>query len=494
MAEIAMGDLPRHHRDRKPKDAPMLTHPEGVLSWAAMEERANRRAKLLREAGVKAGDFVTLSIPNGNAFFENTFAIWKLGATPNPVASKLPGGEFKAIVDLVKPSVVVGADPALLPGAKIVPAEADLQGYDPSPVLEIPATNWKGMTSGGSTGRPKVIVDHRPAQWDPEAPGFGQRMDGCVLNPGPLYHNAPFGLTHIAIFCGSHIVGMRRFDPAEAMSLIQKHRVNWVNFVPTMMHRIWSLPDRESYDVSSLEQVWHMAAPMPPALKEQWIGWLGGERIWELYGGTEGQGATILNGLEWMQKRGSVGRIQGDSRLRVVNEAGESCKPGEVGEIYFWAAAGPGTTYHYLGAEAKSRDGGWESIGDIGWMDEDGYVFLADRRTDLILRGGANIYPAEVEAALYEHPGVGTAVVVGLPDADLGARVHAIVQPKAGLKLTPSDLQAHMADKLARYKCPETYEFSSEMLRDDAGKVRRSLLRSERAKWLEEGKEFRVRP
>ena len=127
-------------------------------------------------------------------------------------------------------------------------------------------------------------------------------------------------------------------------------------------------------------------------------------------------------------------------------------------------------------------------------MDEDGYVFLADRRTDLILRGGANIYPAEVEAALYEHPGVGTAVVVGVPDTDLGARVHAIVQPKAGEKLTPSDLHAHMADKLARYKCPESYEFSSDVLRDDAGKVRRSLLRAERAKWLEEGKEFRARP
>ena len=127
-----------------------------------------------------------------------------------------------------------------------------------------------------------------------------------------------------------------------------------------MMHRIWALPDRESYDVSSLEVVWHMAAPMPPALKEQWIGWLGGERIWELYGGTEGQGLTVLNGIEWLAKRGSVGRIQGESKVKVVNERGEDCEPGEVGEIYFWAPEGPGTTYHYLGAELKSLDG-WES-------------------------------------------------------------------------------------------------------------------------------------
>ncbi len=494
MTEIPMGDLPRHHRDRKAADAPALTHPEGMLTWAALEERANRRARLLREAGVEAGDFVTLAIPNGNAFFENSFAIWKLGATPNPVASKLPAHEFRAIVELVKPRLVIGGEAAEQSGAKTIPAEADLQGYDPSSILEAPAAHWKAMTSGGSTGRPKVIVDHRPAQWDPTAPGFLQPMDGVVLNPGPLYHNAPFGLTHIALFAGNHVAGMRRFDPAEAMQLIERHRVNWVNFVPTMMHRIWSLPDRERYDVSSLQCVWHMAAPMPPALKEQWIGWLGGERIFELYGGTEGQGATIISGIEWMAKRGSVGRIQGESRLKVVNERGEDCKPGEIGEIYFWAAAGPGSTYHYIGAEPKLHAEGWESIGDIGWMDEDGYVFLADRRTDLILRGGANIYPAEVEAALYGHPDVETAVVIGLPDADLGQRVHAIVQPKAGAGLDAEALAGFMAEQLARYKIPESYEFSREMLRDDAGKVRRSAIRVERIGWIEAGKEFQIRP
>jgi bile acid-coenzyme A ligase len=493
MPEIPMGELPRHHRDRKAASAPMLTHPEGTLSWAQFEDRANARARLLREAGVQAGDFVTLVMPNGQAFFENTFAVWKLGATPSPVASKLPAAELQAIVELVKPRVVVGADAAMLPGWKIVPGEADLRGYDTAHICEAPAKNWKAMNSGGSTGRPKVIVDHRPAQWDPAAPGYLQPMDGVVLNPGPLYHNAPFGLSHIALFCGNHLVGMRRFDAAEAMRLIETYRVNWVNFVPTMMHRIWALSDRETFDVSSLQAVWHMAAPMPPALKEQWIGWLGGERIWELYGGTEGQGITVLNGVEWMAKRGSVGRIQGEAKLRVVNEAGQDCKPGEIGEIYFWAAAGPGTTYHYLGAEPKSRDGGWESIGDIGWMDEDGYVYLADRRTDLILRGGANIYPAEIESALYGHPDVETAVVIGLPDADLGARVHALVQAKAGRKLSADELSKYLAGKLARYKLPESYEFGDAMLRDDAGKTRRSALRAERAKWLDEGREFRVR-
>lgn len=279
MAEIAMGDLPRYHRDRKPSGAPAFTHPEGVVSWAQFEDRANRRARLLRDAGVKAGDFVTLAIANGNSFYENTFAIWKLGATPNPVASKLPAGEFRAIVDLVKPSVVVGADPTSLPGVKIVPAEADLQGYDFAAVSEPPAKNWKGMTSGGSTGRPKVIVDHRPAQWDPAAPGFGQRVDGVVLNPGPLYHNAPFGLTATALHTGAHVVLMVRFDAEETLRLVEQHRATWLYLVPTMMSRIWRMPGREKFDLSSLHTMWHMAAPCPPWLKEEWINWIGGEKF-----------------------------------------------------------------------------------------------------------------------------------------------------------------------------------------------------------------------
>jgi bile acid-coenzyme A ligase len=192
-----------------------------------------------------------------------------------------------------------------------------------------------------------------------------------------------------------------------------------------------------------------------------------------------------------MVKRGSVGRIQGESKIKVINEQGEDCQAGEIGEIYFRAPEGPGSTYHYVGAEPKLHLG-WESLGDIGWMDDEGYVFLADRRTDLILRGGANIYPAEVEAALYGHPAVETAVVVGLPDADLGARVHAIVQPKAGSKPSTAELNDYVASRLAPFKLPESYEFVDETLRSDAGKVRRSALRAERAAWLAEGRTFCV--
>ena len=197
-----------------------------------------------------------------------------------------------------------------------------------------------------------------------------------------------------------------------------------------MMHRIWALPDevRNGYDLSSLQVVFHMAAPMPPWLKEKWIEWLGPERIFELYGGTERQGATVISGVEWLAHKGSVGKIGDTSRLRIIGEDGNDVAPGETGEIYFLPNDGAGSTYHYLGAEPKRRPDGWESLGDIGRLDAEGYLYLGDRLADMILRGGANIYPAEVEAAVTAHPDVRSCVVVGLPDPELGQRIHAILE------------------------------------------------------------------
>jgi bile acid-coenzyme A ligase len=459
MAVVQMSAIPRFHAARKGAGAAVLTHDGWTVSWGELEAFANRRARLLASLGVKAGDFVTIALPNGNEFYETTFAVWKLGATPNPVPSKLPGAEFSAIVDLVKPSLVVGGEEQAVIGYNRLPAGADASGFSSEPGDEPLAPSWKAMTSGGSTGRPKVIVDRSPAAWDPQTYVLQQQADEVVLNPGPLYHNAPFSLTYLSLIFGAHVVGMRRFDPLEALRLIDAYKVSWVNFVPTMMHRIWSLPaeKRAAFDLSSRRIVFYMASPMPPWLKDVWINWLGPQRIWELYGGTERQGATIINGTEWLMHRGSVGRIQGEDQLKIFNEDAEECKPGEVGEIFFKSAGGQGSTYYYVGAKAKEREGGWESIGDMGWMDEEGYLYLADRRTDLILRGGANIYPAEVEAAL---------------DA--------------------MNLHRFLTERIARYKVPESYEFTENCLRDDAGKVRRSALRVERITWLREGRAFRV--
>ncbi|MCC2107855.1 MAG: AMP-binding protein, partial [Hyphomicrobiales bacterium] len=282
---------------------------------------------------------------------------------------------------------------------------------------------------------------------------------------------------------------------AQALALIERYRLEWVNFVPTMMSRIWALPkeEREKYDVSSLRVVFHMAAPMPMWLKEAWIDWLGAERIYELYGGTERQASTIIPGTEWVKRKGSVGRVEIGS-AKVVDDDGRELPPGEVGEIYLRSAEGPGTTYHYLGAEPKRDTDGWESLGDVGRIDEDGYIWLADRRTDMILRGGANVYPAEVEAALIAHPDIASCAVVGLPHPDLGSSIHAVLQVREGADADAivAGLPKFLGDLLSRPKHPESYEVTTEPVRDDAGKVRRTMLRDERVRWMQEGRDFRV--
>jgi bile acid-coenzyme A ligase len=425
--------------------------------------------------GVGQDDLVTIALPNGIEFYEAAVAAWKLGATPQPVSAKLPPRELDAIIELASPPIVVGRD---------VPA-----GFEPDPGLPddpLPdrvAASWKAPTSGGSTGRPKLIVAGQPGTTDPEvaSPGLGLHPGDVQLVPGPLYHNAPFAFSSNGLFSGGHLVVMSRFDASEALRLLAEHHVQWVLLVPTMMLRIWRLPEEEraAADLSALRAILHLAAPCPPWLKEAWIDWLGPERVIELYAGTEAQGVTIINGQEWLEHRGSVGRPVG-SEMKVLDpETGEELPPGEIGEVWMRSHA-ERPTYRYIGAEARRDDDGWESLGDLGSLDADGYLYLADRRTDLILSGGANVYPAEVEAALDEHPAVRSCAVVGIPDDDLGRRVHAIVQV-AGPAATVDDLRAHLTERLARYKIPRTFELVEEPVRDDAGKVRRSALAEERS-------------
>ncbi|HWV60447.1 MAG TPA: AMP-binding protein, partial [Sphingopyxis sp.] len=430
---------------------------------------------------------VAIALPNGPAFHAAAFAAWKCGATPAVLSPRLPAHEYAALIDLIQPRLVVGSE---------TEGAADARAEGESQASEV-ATYWKAMCSGGSTGRPKIIVDHMRGEYDPAGPGLHNLLqipnDGVLLNPGPLYHNGPFLFSSLALFAGCTVVGMERFDAEETLRLIEKHRVEWISLVPTMMHRIWSLPAevRERYDLSSLKVMLHMAAPCPPWLKEAWIDWLGGERIWEIYAGTEGSGATFIRGDEWLERRGSVGRIAGASRIKAVREDGSTCAPGEIGELYFMPEGGRATS-HYMGADEKRSDDGWLSIGDLGHLDRDGYVYLADRRTDLIIRGGANIFPAEVEAAIEAHPAVVNAIVVGLPCEEMGQRVHAIVEHPTDTALALEDLGAFLAERLVKYKMPESFEFTTTALRDESGKARRSALRDERIDWLGQGRHFKA--
>ncbi|MGN6268520.1 MAG: AMP-binding protein [Sphingomonas sp.] len=471
---------------------PAISYPGETVSWAELDARSAAAARRLIALGVESDDLVAVALPNGVDHHVSAFAAWRAGATPAILPKKLPGRELAQIVELAAPRILIrdGGEP-VESVTQIAPGGDD-STVDLPP--DLAAAQWKAVASGGSTGRPKLIVDHGTARYDERLQGMtallGMPQGGVMLNPGPLYHNAPFLFTSLALLAGTRVVGMNRFDPEEALRLIERERVEWVCLVPTMMHRIWSLPPdvRARYDLSSLRKVVHLGAPCPPWLKHAWIDWLGAERILEVYAGTEGA-AILITGEDWLLKPGSVGKAPPEA-LSVRDEAGNLCPPGVVGEIFF--APETATRFHYIGADPRLDDAGRMSLGDLGHLDEDGYLFLSDRRTDMILRGGANIYPAEVEAALIEHPAVSDAVVLGLPCEDYGARVHAVVQP--GGELSLEEIDAFVRTRLASYKCPESYELVDAALRDEAGKVRRAALRDERLAWLAEGRRFAVTP
>ncbi len=482
---ISMGEAFTYQAKRDPGRVAVICGDESITR-GELESRANRAARAFAGLGVGHGDLVSIALPNGIDFYVAVAAAWKLGATPAPLSYRLPDIERNAILELAEPALVVGVEPSRVNGRPALPPGwQPPSGLPDDPLPSAVSPSWVALASGGSTGRPKVIVNARPATIDPAAPIVGMRIDGVQLVPGPLYHNGPFTFSLNGLFTGSTIVLMERFDAAAVLELIEKHSVDWIFAVPTMLRRIWQLPPevRESADLSSLRLIFSSGSPWPAWLKEEYLNWLGPDRILEVYGGTEQNGSTVITGRESLERPGSVGRAMAGTGLRILDpESGADLPAMEIGEVYFQVPGGPGSTYRYLGADAKVRDG-WETLGDLGYVDADGFLYLVDRRTDLVVSGGANVYPAEVEAALERHPHVRSAAVVGLPDDDLGNRVHAIVDVgQAPPEHHPDHdaLRAHLREHLAPYKVPRTFEFVTNPLRDDAGKVRRSALREAR--------------
>lgn len=466
-------------------DAPAVTCGTTTITRSELQSEARRMGRELQACGVGHGEFVTVAMPNSIEWFVAYVACWNIGAIPQPVSARLPARELAAIVALAASKVVVGApDSAMttLPDTIRHLAIGHRSGPDFSdaPLPDATSPAWKAPTSGGSTGRPKLIVSGDPARYDNAAPlPLGLTPDGCLVMPGPLYHNGPAVWACQALLAGNHVVLLPKFDAEQTLTAIETHRADVTYMVPTMMKRILRLDDevRLGFDLSSLRVLWHLAEPCPPWLKEAYIEWLGAERIFELYAGTEAQAVTIITGAEWLEHRGSVGRVT-SGEMKVCDADGNELQTGEEGEVWMRATR-QAPTYEYLGAEAKTLDGGWESLGDIGWFDEDGYLYLGDRVADMILSGGANIYPAEIEAALDEHPAVHSCAVIGLPDDDRGNDVHAIVEADES-EASREELLGFLAERLAPYKLPRTIEYVTAPLRDDAGKVRRSALRDER--------------
>jgi bile acid-coenzyme A ligase len=281
----------------------------------------------------------------------------------------------------------------------------------------------------------------------------------------------------LALLQGHHLVVMPRFEADQFLRLITDHRVTYLATVPTVMQRLLPVyrADPDAYDLSSIRKFWHLGAPCPPAIKRAWIDLLGPEKVCELYGGTELQSITVISGDIWLTHPGSVGIVVA-GEMKVLDDDGNECPAGVVGEIYMRPGPGAPPTYRYVGVTAKSRDG-WDSLGDLGHFDADGFLYLSDRRVDMFTVGGRNVYPAEIESALAEHPDVLSCLTVGVPDEDLGQVPHALVQ--AATELDEAAVLAFLSQRLAGYKVPRNVEFVDRPLRDDAGKARRSAVRDE---------------
>jgi bile acid-coenzyme A ligase len=297
----------------------------------------------------------------------------------------------------------------------------------------------------------------------------------------PVYHVNGFNGSHLALFDRLPIVLMERFDAARAVDLIERYQIGMIRMAPIMMQRIASLPDIRQRNLRSLRAVAHGGAPCAPWLKRFWIDLIGAEKVHELFAASENIGYIYVRGDEWLRRPGTLGRPL-NCEIRILDDEGNVLPPDEVGEIYMRNITLPGPSFEYRGAPpARTTPDGLTSIGDLGWLDADGYLFLADRRVDLIISGGANVYAAEVEMALTEHPEVDDVAVIGLPDAEWGKRVHAVIQARdAGTPPSEDELNRHVRAQLAAYKAPKSYDFVEELPRTEAGKIRRSALVEER--------------
>ena len=463
-------------------DAPAVSHAGRTLTRRALDAITNRLARGYAELGVRQGDYVTIALPNSIEWVQAVVATWKLGAIPQPLSSRLPDAEYGHLLDLRERALLVGRpDPrGTVPS---VPGDFDPADFSDAELPEAVSPSLKSMASGGSTGRPKLIESGGDGRFQGTvvAAMMGNLPTDTQLVSVPLSHNTGFTSATTALATGQHLVLMSRFDPAEFLRLITEYRVNYLATVPTIMQRLLPVyrESKDEYDLSSVTRWWHLAAPCPPSVKEAWIEILGPEVVWELYGGTELQALTFISGTEWLTHPGSVGRVV-SGEMKILDDDGNECPPGTVGEIFMRPRPGSRPTYRYIGSTAKTRPdelGAWDSLGDLGWFDDDGYLYLADRRVDMFTVGGRNVYPAEIENALSEHPDVLSCLVVGVPHEDLGQVPHALVHSEAALEA--SAVRAFVAERLAEYKVPRSVEFVDTPLRDDAGKARRTAVRDE---------------
>jgi len=500
---------PSHHAQANPDKAAYIMAASGeTVTYRELDERSNQGAHLLRSIGVGPGDAIAIFMDNGPRYYEVLWAAQRSGVRFTCVSSKLTIGEVEYIVKDSAAKVLIAssglADVALplaslVPGVKLYMVEGakgpfesfeDARSAMPTTPIADESAGSAMLYSSGTTGRPKGVRRAGvPGPQPIDTPNplgmigqamFGYEPDMVYLSPAPLYHAAPLGWSMAVQALGGTVILMERFDAEKALEYIERYKVTCAQWVPTHFVRMLKLPaeTRARYDVSSLKRVFHAAAPCPVPVKEAMIGWWG-PIIQEYYAGTEGNGFCAITSEEWLNKKGSVGRSL-TAELKICDENGDPLPPRTEGVVFF--AGGAEFEYHNdPGKTAESRNKhGWTTLGDVGWADEDGYLFLTDRKSFMIISGGVNIYPQEIENLLIGHPKIADVAVVGAPHEEMGEEVVAVIQPadwaEAGEALA-AEISAFARANLSHVKTPRRIDFMQELPRHATGKLYKRLIR-----------------
>jgi bile acid-coenzyme A ligase len=453
---------------------------EMSYDWLWLEARANQAARLLAGHGVGAGDLVALGLGNTVEHVVVTFAAWKLGAVVLPLRPELPAWERDRLLDLVDPRQLVGDWPDA-PTGMLTSSDLQKSGVeDDGPIGgELAPPCGRLIASSGSTGTPKIIVAPSPGRYVPDPQGL-LPAGSVVLGASPLYHTNGWTSCFPPLLNGDLVVLVERFDAARAVDLIERYQVTSAILVPTMLQRIARLEGVRERDFSSLQRVVYGGAVLPDWVARIWLELVSPERFWFTYGGSEAVGIVACTGAEWLTHPGTTGRGV-DCDVAVLGPDARRLPAGEVGEVWLRLWSGEEQPFRYVGAETpEPAAGGFRTYGDMGRLDEDGYLYIVDRRQDMIVTGGVNVFPAEVETALSDHPEVADVAVIGLPDPEWGRAVHAVVQPRRpDAPPDAEDLRAWCKQRLSGPKVPKGFRFLDQLPRTAAGKINRSQLAAE---------------
>lgn len=490
-----------HAKTQPDKIAYLMASTGEAISYRQLDERSNQGAQLFRALGLKAGDHIALLMENRLDFMEICWAAQRSGLYYTAISRYLTQDEIRYIVKDCGARVVItsakGADTiapltAELPGVTFFTVDAARAGFrswqealatQPSSPIADEVAGYDMLYSSGTTGRPKGIKrEFEGNAIDVPSPFLrllcermcGMSSDSIYLSPAPLYHAAPLRFNMMAITLGGTSIIMEHFDAEQFLALVEKYKVTQSQLVPTMFVRMLKLPDevRARYDVSSLKGAIHAAAPCPVDVKARMIEWWGPILI-EYYAGSEGNGVTVSTSQQWLGHRGTVGKAVVGT-IKILDDDGTELPTGEIGTVYF--ADAPAFSYHNDPDKTKRayNDKGWSTLGDVGYLDTEGFLYLTDRKSYMIISGGVNVYPQETEDVLLTHPDVADVAVFGVPNEEMGEEVKAVVQPRDGVRPSAefaAQLMAFCREHLSPIKCPRSIDFEAELPRTPTGKL-----------------------